>query len=99
MTIGKKIIAAAVISSAAFGISSNASAHSGAAIAAIAVGGLILGSALATAPQPAPVVYRTPVQYAPQPVYYASPAYYPAAPVYYRHDYRYRYPHHRYQSR
>lgn len=97
MKIAKKIVAATVISTAAFGVSSNASAHSGAAIAAIAMGGLIVGSALATgqqvAPAPAPVAYApAPVHYVPAPVYYTTPVYYRPVPVYYHHDgYR---PHH-----
>jgi len=86
MKLAKKIIAVTVISTAAFGVSGKASAHSGAAIAAIAVGGLIVGSALSAHAAPAPVVQPAPVVYAPQPVYYTAPVYYRGAPsVHYRH--------------
>lgn len=92
MNFGKKAIAAAVVATAAFGVTSNASAHAGGAIAAIALGGMVLGSAMATAPHyaPAPAYYGGgsayygggSAYYAPAPVYYSAPAYYPV-PVYY----------------
>jgi hypothetical protein len=90
MNIAKKCIAATLIATAAFGVSTSASAHSGGAIAAIALGGMVVGSALATGPRyaPAPAYYGEPVYYAPRPVYYAPPAYYYPAPVYYRSGYR-----------
>ena len=92
MNISKKIIAATVVATAAFGVSTHASAHSGAAIAAIALGGMVVGSAMATgpyyAPAPAPVYYGGgPVYYAPRPVYYGAPVYYPA-PGYYGYGHR-----------
>ncbi len=96
MNFGKKAIAAAVVATAALGVSSNASAHAGGAIAAIALGGMVLGSAMATAPHyaPAPAYYGGgPVYYAPRAVYYGAPAFYYPAPVYYgarpyHHGYR-----------
>ena len=91
MSIIKKLVAATVVATAAFGVSTGASAHSGGAIAAIALGGLVVGSALATAPRyaPAPAYYGgEPVYYAPQPVYYGPPPAYYAPGPYYRYGYR-----------
>ncbi len=91
MKLGKKIIAATVVATAAFGVSTSASAHAPGAIAAIALGGLVVGSAMASGPYyaPAPGYYGGgPAYYAPAPVYYGPPAVYYPGPGYYRYGYR-----------